>query len=178
MYYSRPRLATTGTIQLGPARYAVAGTSWMDHEFSSEPLAPEQVGWDWLSLRMNNGVDVTAFQLRLSDGCTDYQAATLATSSDPPRHLPREEWSMAPGATWTSPATGATYPVEWTVALPGRIGHIVVRAAFPSQENVSLRVANLHYWEGMVRAFGPDGLQVGQGYLEMTGYGEGSRPAL
>ena len=150
----------------------------MDHEFSSEPLAPEQVGWDWLSLRMNNGVDVTAFQLRRSDGRTDYQAATLATSSDPPRHLSGEEWSMAPGATWTSPATGATYPIEWTVALPGRIGRIVVRAAFPSQENVSLRVANLHYWEGMVRAFDPDGLQVGQGYLEMTGYGEGSRPAL
>ena len=178
MYYSRPRLATTGTVQLGAMRYAVAGASWMDHEFSSEPLAPEQVGWDWLSLRMNNGVDVTVFQLRRSDGRTDYQAATLATSSDPPRHLPREEWSMAPGATWTSPATGATYPVEWTVALPGRIGRIVVRAAFSSQENVSLRVANLHYWEGMVRAFGPDGLQVGQGYLEMTGYGEGSRPAL
>lgn len=178
MYYSRPRLATTGTVQLGAARYAVAGASWMDHEFSSEPLAPEQVGWDWLSLHMNNGVDVTAFQLRRSDGRTDYQAATLATSSDPPRHLPREEWSMTPGATWTSPATGATYPVEWTVALPGRIGRIVVRAVFPSQENVSLRVANLHYWEGMVRAFGPDGLQVGQGYLEMTGYGEGSRPAL
>ena len=178
MYYSRPRLATTGTVQLGAVRYAVDGASWMDHEFSSEPLTPEQVGWDWLSLRMNNGVDVTAFQLRRSDGRTDYQAATLATSSDPPRHLPREEWSMTPGATWTSPATGATYPVEWTVALPGRIGRIVVRAAFPSQENVSLRVANLHYWEGMVRAFGPDGLQVGQGYLEMTGYGEGSRPAL
>ena len=178
MYYSRPRLATTGTVRLGAARYAVAGTSWMDHEFSSEPLAPEQVGWDWLSLRTTDGVDVTAFQLRRSDGRADYQAATLAAPSDPPRHLASEEWSMTPGATWTSPATGATYPVEWTLALPGRIESIVVRAAFPSQENVSLRVANLHYWEGLVRAFGPDGRQVGEGYLEMTGYGEGSRPAL
>ncbi len=178
MYYSRPRLTTTGTVRLGAARYAVAGVSWMDHEFSSEPLAPEQVGWDWLSLRLTDGVDVTAFQLRRSDGRADYQAATLAASSDPPRHLARNEWSMTPGATWTSPATGATYPVEWTLALPGRIGRIVVRAAFPSQENVSLRVANLHYWEGLVRAFDPDGRQIGEGYLEMTGYGEGSRPAL
>ena len=178
MYYSRPRLATTGTVRLGAARYAVTGTSWMDHEFSSEPLAPEQVGWDWLSLRLTDGIDVTAFQLRRSDGRADYQAATLAASSDLPRHLARNEWSMTPGATWTSPATGATYPVEWTLALPGRIGRIVVRAAFPSQENVSLRVANLHYWEGLVRAFDPDGRQIGEGYLEMTGYGEGSRPAL
>ena len=178
MYYSRPRLATTGTVRLGTVRYSVNGASWMDHEFGSEPLAPEQVGWDWLGLRLNDGSDVTAFQLRRSDGRADYRSATLAPSSDPPRTLAPDEWSMTPGRTWTSPATGADYPVEWTLALPGRIGRVVVRAAFPSQENVSFRVANLHYWEGLVRAFGPDGRQIGEGYLEMTGYGEGSRPAL
>ena len=178
MYYSRPRMVTTGTVRLGAARYAVAGTSWMDHEFSSEPLAPEQVGWDWLSLRMNDGTDVTAFQLRRSDGQTDYQAATLATAADKTRHLAPDEWSMTPGRSWTSPATGATYPVEWTVTLPTGLGRLVVRAAFPSQENVSSRVANLHYWEGLARVFGPDGRQAGEGYLEMTGYGEGSRPAF
>ena len=178
MYYSRTRLVTTGTVRLGTARYSVAGTSWMDHEFSSEPLAPEQVGWDWLSLRLNDGADVTAFRLRRSDGRPDYRSATVVASSDMPRHLAPDEWSMTPGPTWTSPATGATYPVEWTLVLPGRVGRVVVRAAFPSQENVSSGVANLHYWEGLVRAFGPDGRQVGEGYLEMTGYGEGSRPAL
>ena len=178
MYYSRPRMATTGTVQLGTTRYVVAGTSWMDHEFSSEPLAPEQVGWDWLSLRMNDGTDVTAFQLRGPDGQTDYQAATLATAANETRHLPPGEWSMTPGRSWTSPTTGATYPVEWTVTLPTGLGRLVVRAAFPSQENVSSRVANLHYWEGLVRVFGPDGRQAGEGYLEMTGYGEGSRPAF
>lgn len=178
MYYSRPRLATTGTVWLGTARYSVAGASWMDHEFSSEPLAPEQVGWDWLGLRLLDGTDVMLFRLRRSDGRADYRAATVATSSAPPRHLAPHEWSMTPGPTWTSPATGAAYPVEWTLALPGRIARVVVRAAFPSQENVSSHVAKLHYWEGLVRAFGPDGRQVGEGYLEMTGYGEGSRPAL
>ena len=178
MYYSRPRMATTGTVRLGAARYAVAGTSWMDHEFSSEPLAPEQVGWDWMSLRMNDGTDVTAFRLRGPNGQTDYQAATLATAANETRHLAPDEWSMTPGRSWTSPTTGATYPVEWTVTLPTGAGRLVVRAAFPSQENVSSRVANLHYWEGLVRVFGPDGRQAGEGYLEMTGYGEGSRPAL
>lgn len=178
MYYSRPRMATTGTVRLGAARYAVAGTSWMDHEFSSEPLAPEQVGWDWMSLRMNDGTDVTAFRLRGPNGQTDYQAATLATAANETRHLAPDEWSMTPGRSWTSPTTGATYPVEWTVTLPTGDGRLVVRVAFPSQENVSSRVANLHYWEGLVRVFDPDGRQAGEGYLEMTGYGEGSRPAL
>ena len=180
MYYSRPRLATVGTVQVGSVEYAVTGTSWMDHEFSSEPLAPEQVGWDWLSLRLDVGLDVTAFQLRRSDGEPDYRAATLSTGSDsvPPRRPELREWSMTPGRTWTSPATGATYPVEWTLTLPEPVGRLIVRAAFPSQENLSSRVANLHYWEGMVRAFAIDGTRIGEGYLEMTGYGKGSRPAL
>ncbi len=179
MYYSRPRLATTGTVRIGETEYDVTGTSWMDHEFSSDPLAPEQAGWDWMSLRLDNGTDVTAFRLRRADGRTDYRAATLAAGSgSAPRRLGSGEWSMAPGRTWTSPATGATYPVEWTLELPEPVGRLVVRAVFPSQENVSSRVASLHYWEGLVRAFTVDGTPAGKGYLEMTGYGEGSRPAL
>lgn len=179
MYYSRPRLATTGTVRIGETEYDVTGTSWMDHEFSSDPLAPEQAGWDWMSLRLDNGTDVTAFRLRRADGQTDYRAATWAAGSgSAPRRLGSGEWSMAPGRTWTSPATGATYPVEWTLELPEPVGRLVVRAVFPSQENVSSRVARLHYWEGLVRAFTVDGTPAGKGYLEMTGYGEGSRPAL
>ena len=179
MYYSRPRLATTGTVQIGETEYDVTGTSWMDHEFSSDPLAPEQAGWDWMSLRLDNGGDVTAFRLRRADGRADYRAATLtAGSGSEPRRLGSGEWSMAPGRTWTSPATGAAYPVEWTLELPEPVGRLVVRAVFPSQENISSRVAKLHYWEGLVRAFTVDGTLAGEGYLEMTGYGEGSRPAL
>lgn len=179
MYYSRPRLATTGTVRIGEVEYDVTGTSWMDHEFSSDPLAPEQAGWDWMSLRLDNGADVTAFRLRRADGRADYRAATWAAGSgSEPRSLGSGEWSMTPGRTWTSPATGAAYPVEWTLVLPEPVGRLVVRAVFPSQENVSSRVAKLHYWEGLVRAFTADGTLAGEGYLEMTGYGEGSRPAL
>lgn len=178
MYYSHTRMATTGTVRLREREYEVSGTSWMDHEFSSDPLAPEQAGWDWVSLRLDDGRDVMAFQLRRADGEADFAAATITNGLDPPRHLSPNEWSMTPASHWTSPETGARYPVEWAITLPGESVPLALRARFPSQENVSSRVRNLHYWEGIVDLFGPSGLRAGTGYLEMTGYGAGSRPAL
>ena len=52
LYVSRSRLATAGTIEVGGATLAVRGESWMDRELGSSQLAPDQVGWDWWSLRL------------------------------------------------------------------------------------------------------------------------------
>ena len=45
------------------------------------------------------------------------------------------------------------------------------------QENRSRLIGTLHYWEGAVKLL-QDGLPVGKGYVELTGYGTSSRPAL
>ncbi len=45
-YYSLPRLDSNGTIQLKGKAYSVQGEAWMDHEFSTSALAPDQMGWD------------------------------------------------------------------------------------------------------------------------------------
>ena len=34
------------------------------------------------------------------------------------------------------------------------------------------------YWEGAVTVHGPDGLRAGEGYVELTGYGENNRPPI
>src|SRR5258708_2845000 len=39
-YASLTRLATSGVIELGGKRFAVSGTSWMDHEFFTHQLEP------------------------------------------------------------------------------------------------------------------------------------------
>jgi len=49
-----------------------------------------------------------------------------------------------------------------------------VRAA----ENRSALVPGLAYWEGPVRAVDGRGVPAGEGYVELTGYGEGARPRL
>ena len=40
----------------------------MDHEFGTSFLEPEQIGWDWFSLQLDDGRDLMIFQLRRADG--------------------------------------------------------------------------------------------------------------
>src|SRR5580693_164383 len=44
------------------------GQAWMDREWSSQPLAADQTGWDWLSLHLNNGEKLMLYRLRQTDG--------------------------------------------------------------------------------------------------------------
>src|SRR3981081_3024889 len=40
----------------------------MDREWSSQPLAPDQTGWDWFSLHLNSGEKLMLYRLRQKDG--------------------------------------------------------------------------------------------------------------
>src|SRR5690606_998978 len=48
-YYSQPFFAVKGMLHLPSGEVAVEGTAWLDREWSSQPLAPDQTGWDWFS---------------------------------------------------------------------------------------------------------------------------------
>src|SRR5260221_4853918 len=47
-YYSQPYFRVTGSITLNDKPAEVTGQAWLDREWSSQPLAPDQSGWDWL----------------------------------------------------------------------------------------------------------------------------------
>ena len=64
LYYSFTRLATEGVVVIGADTVAVSGESWMDKEFGSNQLGENQVGWDWFSLRLDDGRDVMLYLLR------------------------------------------------------------------------------------------------------------------
>jgi predicted secreted hydrolase len=56
-----------------------------------------------------------------------------------------------------------------------------LKAVMPDQENISSR-SGVHYWEGAVTAHpnssdGSPQIQ-GRGFVELTGYGQGSRPPV
>jgi predicted secreted hydrolase len=73
---------------------------------------------------------------------------------------------------WTSPRTGARYPVAPVVRvrLPGGERRIEVRPLMDDQELDSRRGGGPVYWEGAVTVTSEDGALKGRGYLEMTGY--------
>ncbi|MFM7180693.1 MAG: lipocalin family protein [Verrucomicrobiales bacterium] len=169
-YYSIPRLETTGTITSGGKIHAARGLSWLDREWASNQLGPEQVGWDWFALHLDDGRDLMVYRMRLRDGGTDpHSHGSLREKDGTVRHLALEDFELTPGRTWRSPHTGGQYPVEWTLKVPQAGIDMKITAAQKDQE---LALEPVSYYEGSVRATPVDGARSpgGIGYMELTGY--------
>jgi predicted secreted hydrolase len=179
LYYSFTRMRTEGTLDWSGERLPVRGESWMDREWSTSSLGPEQVGWDWFGLRLDGGRELMLYSLRKKDGRPDFRYGTLVERNGKTRYLSADEWSLAASETWTSPATGARYPARWRLEIRGGEGlRMEVVPELADQENRSELPGGVFYWEGAVRVLGPEGAKRGEGYVELTGYGEGSRPPV
>ncbi len=168
-YYSQTRLDSSGTVQAGEALFQVDGWSWMDHEFSTSALAPDQVGWDWFALQLDDGSELMVFQIRKADGSVDpFSSGTWVAPDGSTRHLSRDDFEIAVGDTWRSPHSGATYPAQWMVEVPVADLRLNIEPYFADQE----LTVSYTYWEGAVKISGERaGNPVsGVGYVEMTGY--------
>jgi predicted secreted hydrolase len=177
-YASFPRLRTSGTLTLDGRALAVAGDSWMDHEFGSSQLGEDQVGWDWFGLSLDDGRDLMLYLLRDRGGGTSQARGTVVSGSGVARYLDRGDWTVRATASWRSAASGATYPSRWTIEVPGEGLRLDVVPLVADQENRSSRLPDLFYWEGAVEVRGAPGERVGRGYVELTGYGTAARPAI
>ena len=177
-YYSFTRLATSGELEIGGTRAAVRGVSWMDKEFSSSQLGPEQVGWDWFSLQLDDGRELMLYLMRRNDGSTDYQNGTLVAEDGSVRYLEPSQATVEVLDTWTSPETEARYPARWRIALPGEDSVMEVRPVLADQENRSRLPGGVYYWEGAVDVLDGESETIGRGFVELTGYGENNRPPI
>jgi predicted secreted hydrolase len=175
-------MPTKGTLTVDERAFEVEGLSWMDHEFGTSFLEPAQLGWDWLALQLDEGTDLMLYEMRRRDGQRDpYSKGTMVDREGRPTRLDVTRFALEPIERWTSPASGASYPVAWRVRIPSRRAVLTVRAVIPAQELRTERSTRVTYWEGAVTVEGQmDGRPVrGRGYLEMTGYsGESLSDAL
>ena len=168
-YYSIPQLDTRGELVLQGRRHAVTGKGWLDHEWSEALMHPDAVGWDWIGMNLDDGSAVTAFQLRRQDGSPLWDGGSFRSADGGVTSIARRgETQFSPQRRWTSPASGARYPVEWMVRTPADF--YVVRAVLDAQELDSRASTGTIYWEGLSDLFDSSGRRVGRGYLEMTGY--------
>ena len=167
-YYSIPRLQTTGTISWNGKSRPVRGLCWLDREWASNQLAPDQIGWDWFALQLDDGRDLMLYQMRRADGTRNpFSHGSLRAPDGTVSHLPASAFSLVPARTWKSPATGGIYPVEWLLRLPGHQLELRVTAAQDPQE---LALEPVPYYEGAVIVSGPGPAASGRGYMELTGY--------
>lgn len=170
-YYSYTRLFSQGTIRLAGRAYAVNGISWMDHEYGSDELQPDQVGWDWFSIQLNDGREVMLYRLRQRDGSTTPQSSgSLVLKNGGVRHIPLHGFALKETATWVSPHTNARYPSAWTLHVQG-VGDLRIVPVAADQELVNAS-NGVTYWEGAVTIADASGKTIGQGYVELTGYAQ------
>lgn len=166
-YYSRPQLAVSGSIGADGVVQQVTGTAWLDHEWSSEIMAPNAVGWDWLGVNLDDGGALTAFVMRDNSGAPLWSAAMV-------RDAQGRKTAFAPGEVrfvaqrhWRSPRTGTAYPVALELIVGEQ--RYRVEPLFDDQELDARASTGTLYWEGAVRLI-VDSATIGRGYLELTGY--------
>lgn len=169
-YYSQTRLKMTGALILDGKPVPVQGVGWFDHEWATNQLAPDQVGWNWFGLHLNDGRDLMLYQMRRSDGSIDpASSGTLISKTGETQHLSQQDFILRPQSRqWISPATNAKYPLDWEVTIPSVGLSFITRAELPNQE---MNLAPVVYWEGATRLESTTG-SIGYGYMELTGYGD------
>ena len=161
-YYSQPHFEVEGTLTLPEADVPVRGTAWLDREWSSQPLAENQQGWDWFSLSFDSGDKMMAFALRQADGGV-YTSGTWIGADG--AAVPFGDGVLLATPSETSFVAGRDIPTSWRLVLADRGLDVTVAALNPR----AWMGVSIPYWEGPVRV---TGTPPGRGYLEMTGYEE------
>jgi predicted secreted hydrolase len=172
-YYSLTRMETEGEIAVAGKREKVRGLSWMDHEFGSNQLREDQVGWDWFSIRLDNQTELMLYLIRRKDGSPDpYSSGTLIRADGTTRHLTLQDFRIEVLDRWKSPKSGGDYPMKWKVTIPTEAVELEIRPEFPDQELITSRSTRVTYWEGAAQISGTVRQKPvnGTGYVEMTGY--------
>jgi len=158
IYYSQPFYRAEGRLVLEDGEVPVSGRAWLDREWSSAPLTPDQGGWDWVGLHLDDGVKLMGFRLR---GARTTTAGTWIAPDGQATPLPFDALEMTPGRLHA--VAGRRLPVNWRLRLPRRGLDVTLAAINPD----AWMDVTPPYWEGPVRV---SGSHPGTGYLEMTGY--------
>jgi predicted secreted hydrolase len=171
-YYSRTRLAATGELVLDGERLAVEGIAWFDHQWG-DFISVGGGGWDWFAVNLEDGTDLTVSVVLDAAGEPIVTYGTLVDRSGEVTHLGEGGVTITSLGSWTSPRTGRTYPLHWTIELPQQRLFIELTPTLADQELDTRATTGVVYWEGSqlvaaTRALEPVG---GEAYVEITRYG-------
>jgi predicted secreted hydrolase len=174
-YFSYTDLEVKGSIKtpLSQALIQVHGISWFDHEFGSNQLTPNQVGWDWFSLHLSDGQDLMIYFLRRKDGSMEPSSSgTLIKRSGEGSHLKLSDIQVEVLGYWKSPKSGGRYPSRWKIKVPSVRIEMEIGSLVPNQELLTEGSTGVIYWEGAVAGKGTSSGRpiTSEGYVELTGY--------
>jgi predicted secreted hydrolase len=172
-YLSFTRLRAAGQLQWRGKMFQLDGLAWMDHEFFTEPEDNTLAGWDWFAIQLDNNEELMLYRLHTKSGAMNpYSSGTYVDSQGEAYFLAASQFSLTPGDTWQSRASGARYPLAWKISVPSVGLELTETTAVQNQELFTTDDVSPSYWEGAVTYQGHIHSQTvkGAGYLEMTGY--------
>jgi predicted secreted hydrolase len=159
-YYSQPFFKANGRLTIDDKAVDVSGQAWMDREWSSQPLAADQTGWDWFALHLTTGDRLMLYRMRQKDG-NNFISGTFISADGGTRQLGSADVAMTPKD--MVEIGGRKLPVQWDVAIPS---HAFAIHSVPLNPRAWMGTG-FSYWEGPISFHGT---HTGVGYLELTGY--------
>ena len=177
-YYSRTRLAATGTLQLDGEQLSVDGIAWFDHQWGD--FVSVGGGWDWFAVNLSNGQDLTVSVVYDAAGRPALRYGTLVDADGTARNLRAEDVEVETFSSWVSSATGRSYPNTWRLTVKdGWRGEDLIVRLEPTvldQELDTRATTGVVYWEGSQHVSWSCGIRPiecgdGDAYVELTRYG-------
>jgi len=159
-YYSAPFYKVKGTLELDGQDIDISGNAWLDREWSSQPLNPDQIGWDWFSLHLNSGEKVMLFRLRYKDRRVFYSGNWIQITGQS-EFLSNKDIEFIPVE--NTNVLDRSVPTKWELTIKKKNFSITTTPLNPN----SWMTTRFPYWEGPIHFIGS---HQGVGYLEMTGY--------
>ncbi len=118
------------------------------------------LGWDWLSLHLDNGDKIMDFQMRLQDQ-PDYITGTYINADGSSVTIMPSDIELV--AVQLTPVGNKELPLNWQLRINSKRVNISIKATKNDQWNP----ASVAYYEGTVAV---SGTHNGIGFLELTGY--------
>lgn len=179
-YYFIPECEVNGSIAINNDLHYVEGSGWYDHEFGKpadnagekiEVNLMHDIAWNWISLQVSNGQQVSVYDL--FDNNNDMQSRgrwAIVIDADG-KSTSIKDFVFKPLRNWTSSRTFTSYPIHWQLQIPALNIDLVIEAAFPHQEFVTI-ISKPAFWEGRVHAKGGFGGETvtGLGFIERSGF--------
>jgi predicted secreted hydrolase len=145
-YYSDPRLAAQGTLEIGGRSSHVSGQGWFDHQWGNFASNAGSMHWNWFACQFADRSDLMLYQFITPDGKpTGIQSASFVSPNGTVTHPAR--FTVAPLAPAIRPAgaTG-TYPLGWRLAVPSAHVDITLKARARNQFIANQFIPG--FWEG------------------------------